>query len=288
MPHPPSSTRRRLVAATLGFMACGTRAAAPAAGPPAMLLARSFGPGDDPSQHLVSEKYDGVRAQWDGQALRLRGGGTVAAPAAFLARLPAVPLDGELWMGPGRFEAASALARREQPREADWQALRYMVFELPGGAGTFAERAARLRQVVADARFAPLVAVAQQPVADRAALMRRLAEVVAAGGEGLVLHRADAPYLTGRGDVLLKLKPQDDAEAQVIAHLPGRGRHAGRLGALQVRTPEGRVFQIGTGFSDAQRAAPPPPGSWVTYRYRGLTAQGVPRFASFLRLREGV
>lgn len=283
MPHVPSRTRRRLVAATLASFIPLPHIAW-AASPPGWLLAREFGPADDPAGYLVSEKYDGVRAQWDGHALRLRGGGTVAAPADFLARLPATPLDGELWMGRGRFDAASAAVRRERPDATEWQALRYMVFELPGAPGPFEARAQAIERLVAAAGGPPLVAVAHSRVADRVALMHRLQQVVSSGGEGLMLHRADAPYLTGRGGTLLKLKPQQDAEAEVIGHLPGRGRHAGRLGALRVRTEAGVVFQIGTGFTDAQREAPPPVGSWVTFRYRGLTAQGVPRFASFLRL----
>jgi DNA ligase 1 len=124
-------------------------------------------------------------------------------------------------------------------------------------------------------------------VADRAALAQRLADVVQGGGEGLMLHRADADWRPGRSDALLKLKPVHDAEALVIDHVPGRGKHAGRLGALRVRTDEGIEFLLGTGFSDAQREQPPLPGSVVTYTHRGSTAGGVPRFASFLRLREG-
>ncbi|MGJ4749160.1 hypothetical protein ACQV5M_22540, partial [Leptospira sp. SA-E8] len=76
-----------------------------------------------------------------------------------------------------------------------------------------------------------------------------------------------------------------DAEARVLAHLPGQGRHQGRLGALLVQASDGRRFQLGSGLSDALRAAPPPVGTWITYRYRGLTAKGLPRFASFLRVR---
>ena len=122
-------------------------------------------------------------------------------------------------------------------------------------------------------------------VADRSILKKRLDDVLRAGGEGLMLHLADAPYATGRSDVLLKLKPWQDAEAVVVGHQPGKGRHAGRLGALQVRTPEGREFLLGTGFSDAQREAPPAIGATVTYRFRDLTGSGLPRFASFLRIR---
>ena len=53
-----------------------------------------------------------------------------------------------------------------------------------------------------------------------------------------------------------------------------------------MRLADGREILIGTGFSDAERAAPPPIGATVTFSYRGSTAAGVPRFASYLRLRE--
>lgn len=248
-------------------------------------LAQEAAPGLDPTGWLVSEKLDGVRAFWDGTRLCFRSGGVIAAPAWFIAQMPPMPLDGELWMGRGRFEATSAAVRRAEPRDAEWQALRYGLFELPGGAGTFTERAARLSALVAEAGSEPLWAVPQQRLGSAAALQQRLDEVVAGGGEGLVLHRADAPWVTGRTPALLKLKPLADAEAVVIGHLAGRGRHAGRLGALQVRDGQGRRFALGTGFSDAQREAPPALGSTVTFTYRGRTEAGLPRFASFLRVR---
>jgi DNA ligase-1 len=240
----------------------------------------------DPAGHLVSEKFDGARALWDGQALRFRSGLPVAAPAWFTARLPAQALDGELWLGRGRFEALSGAVRRQQPDDTEWRQIRYLVFELPGAPGDFAQRAARIEALVRNTAWPQLVAVAQRPVADRAALQAHLKAVVADGGEGLVLHRADSLYATGRQAALLKLKPLHDAEAVVVAHLPGRGKHAGRLGALRVRTPDGLEFQIGTGFSDAQREQPPRIGATVTYTHRGVTAGEVPRFASFLRERE--
>ena len=251
---------------------------------PALLLANVYGGHIDPTQYLVSEKFDGVRAVWDGSTLRFRSGRTVPAPAWFTARLPAQALDGELWLGRGQFDALSAIVRREVPVDDEWKRVNYLVFELPGAPGSFAERAEAIRALVARVAWPPLQAVEQSPVTDRAALKRRLDKTVAQGGEGLMLHIASAPYSTGRSDVLLKLKPHLDTEATVVTHRPGKGKYAGQMGALQVQTPEGRRFFIGTGFSDEQRRQPPPVGSTVTYRYRDLTSTGLPRFASFLRV----
>lgn len=253
---------------------------------PALQLPRLAPAGIEPAGYLVSEKFDGVRAFWDGRVLRLRSGRVLAPPAWFVARLPAEPLDGELWLGRGRFDALAASVRRTVPVEAEWRELRYLVFDLPESGGQFAERAERLRGLVGRIGWDQLVAVEQWQLGSAAELQAKLDAVIGAGGEGLVLHRADALWVGGRSDALLKLKPQDDAEAVVIGHLPGKGRHTGRLGALRVRTPDGREFRLGSGFSDAERDTPPPLGATVTYRHRGLTSQGLPRFASFLRVRD--
>jgi len=85
----------------------------------------------DPARCFVSEKYDGVRALWDGRFLRHRSGRAVSAPPSFIASLPAAPLDGELWLGRGRFDALSARIRRAEPDERDWREVRYMVFDTP-------------------------------------------------------------------------------------------------------------------------------------------------------------
>lgn len=258
--------------------------AAPAA--PPLLLAEVLRGDVVLADYWVSEKLDGARALWDGQSLRFRSGRPVPAPAWFIAALPPEPLDGELWLGRGRFAELSGIVRRQQPRDDEWRQVRFMVFEQPDGAGSFTERVERLKAIVARAGVPWLEVVEQFRVADRAALQARLEAVVAAGGEGLMLHRADAPYVTGRSDALLKLKPRLDAEATVLAHLPGRGRLAGMMGALLVETPSGVRFQLGTGFTDAERREPPPVGAQVTYVYRELTRDGVPRFASYWRRRE--
>lgn len=283
--NPTAGVSRRRCLAAIAALGIGGRAES-AVSTPALLLARD-GPRDvDPAGWLASEKYDGVRAFWDGRTLRFRSGLVVAAPAWFTGRLPVQALDGELWLERGRFEALAGAVRRRQPRDDEWRAISYRIFELPGAPGDFASRVARIEGVVARTGWPQLVAVEQQMLADRAALRRRFDTVIRQGGEGLMLHRADAPYETGRTGALLKLKPVQDAEAVVVAHLPGRGRHAGRLGALKVRSDDGSTFLVGTGFDDTQREAPPPIGSTVTYTYRGVTNSGQPRFASFLRVRD--
>jgi len=279
-------SRKCLAGVLLAFNFLMSPAGTAEPAPPALLLAEVYREDIDPADYWVSEKLDGVRAYWDGRQLFFRSGHPVLAPAWFTRDFPATPLDGELWLGRGQFERLSGIVRKVAPIDAEWRDVRYMLFELPGGTGSFTERKDRLVRLVADAGVPWLQTVEQFRIGDRKTLKAKLEAVVAAGGEGLMLHRAGAPYSSGRSDDLLKLKPYLDREARVVAHLPGAGRHAGRLGALLVEDDDGRRFRIGTGFTDAQRDSPPPVGSRVTYRYRGLTAKGLPRFPSFLRVRD--
>ena len=96
-----------------------------------LMLARVYC-GDVPlSDYWVSEKHDGVRGHWDGQQLLTRGGKRVAAPAWFKAGWPRQPLDGELWAGRGRFDAARSAVARDSPDDAAWREMRCRVFDLP-------------------------------------------------------------------------------------------------------------------------------------------------------------
>ena len=133
-----------------------------------------------------------------------------------------------------------------------------MVFDTPVAGVPFAARLERLAALAPQLR-APLELAPQWRVADRGELERVLARTVAAGGEGLMLHVADAPYVPGRSDALLKMKPHLDAEAVVVGH------------------------RVGSGLSDAARRDPPAVGTTITYRYRELTSSGLPRFATYLR-----
>lgn len=275
--------RHRRWLLTLGIALSPLAIAAPT--PPSVMLATSYEASTDVSEYWVSEKLDGVRGHWDGAALITRGGHPVHPPDWFTAGWPDVPMDGELWIGRGRFAQVSGIVRTEQPDDEAWRRIRFMVFDLPAHSGPFGERVRRMRALLDEAGISWLRPIRQFRVRDAAELDARLEQVVAAGGEGLMLHRDDARYASGRSDALLKYKPHTDAEARVMGHTPGRGKYEGMLGALIVERPDGLRFRIGTGFTDAERADPPPIGSWVTYRHNGLTSGGIPRFARFLRIR---
>jgi DNA ligase-1 len=251
-----------------------------------VMLAKPWQNTLNPADYLVSEKLDGVRALWDGSLLRFRSGRPIAAPAWFMQGLPEVALDGELWAGRHSFDVLSGTVRKVEPVDAEWRAVRYMVFDAPYDSGPFSKRAVRLSALVDFAHLPWLQAVAQTTLPDAAALQSHLKAVVAAGGEGLVLHRVDAVWAPGRSDALRKLKPEPDEEGIVLARIPGKGKYQGSMGALLLQTPDGHRFALGTGFSDAMRANPPPVGAVVSYRYRDRTATGLPKFASFLRLRD--
>ncbi|MBB1409097.1 DNA ligase [Pseudoalteromonas sp. SG43-7] len=236
--------------------------------------------------YLVSEKFDGVRAIWTGTQLITRNGNAIHAPGWFIADLPNLRLDGELWTKRGDFADLSGIVRTLQPLDSDWQKVTYQIFDMPDQHNPFAVRYENYLRLVKTLNKPHIQAVQQYQFTTEQALSAYFDKVTQQGGEGVMLHLASAMHKSGRSDALLKLKPYFDSEAVVIAHLPGKGKFTGMLGALKVVTPQGKEFSIGTGFSNAQRQNPPAIGATVTYRYHGFTKNGLPRFASFLRQRD--
>ena len=252
---------------------------------PELLLAKVYKPQSDISRYLMSEKFDGVRAYWNGEHFISRQGNIFHSPTWFSENFPKQPLDGELWLARNQFEKLLSAVSKDEPVDEEWRELSYRVFELPEAEGVFAKRYKALSRLLDDIDNPYIKLVEQYSVDSHEALMRRLDEVVNAGAEGLMLHDELAEYETGRSTALLKVKRYEDAEARVIQHLPGKGKYLGMMGALLVETPEGVRFKVGSGFSDAERANPPKIGSMVTYKYYGKTRKGKPKFASFMRVR---
>ena len=251
---------------------------APAA--PDLILAETW-QGQDVRGWAMSEKLDGVRAYWDGHQLVSRAGYPFQPPAGFLADYPPWPLDGELYRGRGQFENTSAAVRAA---DGDWTDIHLHVFDVPQAKGDLYQRLASLDAWLHEHPQARIRVIVQTPVKNREHITAALQTIEQQGGEGLMLREPNQPYRGGRSPYLLKVKSAPDAECTVIAHHPGKGKHAGRLGAITCENEHGR-FRIGSGFSDAEREQPPAIGSTITYRYRGFTRKGTPRFATYLRPR---
>lgn len=254
--------------------------AAVCAAPPDMLLAQEF-KGQNVAGWAMSEKLDGVRAYWNGKQLLSRQGYAFTPPKGYLNPFPPYPLDGELYSSRGRFEQISAAVRKSS---GDWQDIKLHVFDVPQAQGNLYQRLAVLQQWLNRHPDAPIVIIRQTPVRDNAHAQTFLKQIEAQGGEGVMLRNPHAPYKGGRSSDLLKLKSAHDAECTVTRHHEGKGKYAGKLGALSCQNEHGE-FRIGSGFTDANRASPPAIGSRITYRYRGFTQKGTPRFATFVRER---
>ncbi|MBL8113277.1 MAG: DNA ligase [Acidobacteria bacterium] len=254
---------------------------------PPLLLAHSWEGDLDLTGWWMSEKLDGVRAYWDGQKFISRLGNPYFAPDWFVAGLPAVPLDGELWSGRKKFQRTISIVRR-QDRSADWKEVSFVVFDAPGLKAPFEERLEFCRGHFAGSGLAYANALEHALCTGIDHVKAELARVEALGGEGLMMRKPGSFYEAGRSATLLKIKSFHDAEARVLEHLPGAGKHKGKLGALLVELPNGTRFSVGTGFSEVERKNPPPVGSLFTFRYQELSEGGVPRFPSYVGVREDV
>lgn len=255
---------------------------------PALWMANNYQGHETLADYWVSEKYDGIRGFWDGHQLLSRSGKTLHPPAWFVQNWPATPFEGELWGGRGLFERTASVIQQNQAPDHAWRIIRFMVFDAPKNPHRFSERIHIYQDIIEHIGKSWVQAVRQSQVVSHDALTALLHQTVKLGGEGLILHLGDSKYQRGRNKDVLKVKRHEDAEAQVVGHEQGQGRHAHRTGALELVTEQGHHFKLGTGLSDAQRENPPAIGQWVTYRYRGLTDKGIPRFASFVRVRPAV
>lgn len=239
----------------------------------------------DITQYFVSEKMDGVRGYWDGVSLMSRQGYAIIVPSWFIEHLGDKPLDGELWLGRGNFQAISALIARGDIADPLWQKVTYQVFDLPAENGSFKARVSLMQDYLFSiAQKNPHVRmIPQLRLVDLSALDQALSVVIEKGGEGLMLHHEDAlyqPYI--RHSHLLKVKHIDDGCARVVGYTQGKGKYTGKIGALIV---EARIdndikrFNIGSGLTDAQRQDPPKIGDYISYLHNDYTRLGIPRFA---------
>jgi len=238
------------------------------------------------TQYWLSEKLDGIRGYWNGKHLVTRQGNIIHSPQWFTLHWPKNTMDGELWIARDQFQATLSCIRKVTIDEHCWQQVRFMIFDLPQHAGTFTERVRAMKNIIANTKSMSLAMIPQFKLESMQQVEELLNKVIANKGEGLMLHYENARYKVGRSANIMKLKKHQDAEATVIAHISGKGKYQNMLGAVKVKTAEGIIFKIGSGFSDNERANPPAIGTIITYKYNGKTKAGIPRFARFFRIRE--
>jgi len=239
----------------------------------------------DVSGWLMSEKLDGVRGYWNGKRLLSKNGNLFHPPAAFTKNLPPFPVEGELWGGRGTFEQTVSIVNKQQPHDG-WLQLKFALFDVPQASGGFTARISKAKVWFAAHPSAYAFVIPQRQVLDHAHLQQELDAIEKSGGEGLIVRMPDALYAGGRSPEILKVKNYQDAEATVVSYLPGKGRNEGKLGSLLVALADGTQFKLGTGFTAAERQSPPQIGAVVTFKYYGNYKSGIPKFPSFMRIRQ--
>jgi DNA ligase-1 len=243
------------------------------------MLAKTYTGNESITGWLMSEKLDGVRAMWDGRRLVSRNRNPIDAPAIFLTGLPSIALDGELWLGRGKFQQTISALKSTTQDAITWHFMKFMVFDAPLAAGSFAVRLSIAADASKESRSAVLVP--HVTCTGRDHLFAHAATLIAKGAEGVMLRDPRSRYEHKRSASLLKYKHTSTDDGVVIGHDGGTGRNAGVVGAL-VCAWRGIRFGVSAGLDDIRRNSPPKIGSIITFAYNGLTDAGVPRFPKFV------
>lgn len=239
-----------------------------------------------------------------------RYGKVIHAPLWWLDKLPELMLDGELYMGRGKFQETVSVCRKLEPVDSDWERVEYRVFDLPSPSEVFKQgnirngiwegrisgvhswrkwenwdRRIRFESVTKLLERVPgYVEQEQLPFSPdwKIRVEEKMREVVAGSGEGLMLRHYNSIWSPTRSHNLLKVKPIQNTDVTVIGFVPGKGKLLGLVGAVKVDW-NGKQFEI-SGFTDRERAwGYFKEGQRIWIKYRELTDLGVPKEARYDR-----
>ncbi len=255
------------------------------AGKPDLLLLKTYNDHLKVNGWLMSEKLDGVRAYWDGKKLISRGGKVFKIPKWFIQSFPPFEIDGELWSKRGDFANISGIVRKQRPN-IGWKQLTYNIFEVPHQKGGLIQRLSVLKNYLMKHPSKYIKILKQTTCRDKIHLKTFLKEVEDSGGEGVVIRNPNAPYINKRTSQALKVKSFDDTECKIVGYKNGKGKYVKQVGTLTCKMKNNQIINIGSGLSDKQRKNPPKVGTIITFKYKGLTKNGKPRFPVFLRERD--
>lgn len=240
---------------------------------------------EDITGWYMSEKLDGIRGYWNGKQLLTRKGNIINAPEWFINKLPPFELDGELWSRRKDFEFIQSTVLKKIPT-GSWEKISFNIFEVPNQNGNFEKRLEKARIWFQENKTKHVRIIPQIVCNGKKHLDEFLQAVESKGGEGVIVKDPNQSYHTGRPPYILKYKSFKDMEGVVIAINEGKGKYKDMMGSLRIKLENGIIFNLGSGFSDIERANPPKINSIITFKYYGFTKNGIPKFPSFLHVRE--
>lgn len=243
---------------------------------------------------LGQPKLNGIRACWTGEHLisRQRKVWKPTTLPTLFERLrnwsksyPGMILDGELYCHGMPFQEIESITSVNRLTASVHEArIEYHAFDIISDDHT------ESRQVTLQNAYSPWVACCKVDSQQQAELWTN--RFVEAGFEGLMLRSYKCPYINGRTEALIKVKPWKYGRAIVIGHTPGKGKYTGMVGALKVKdTGTQKQFNVAGGLSDVDReqfagvyerhAVAP---IYVNYRYRELSKSGIPLQPQIVRM----
>lgn len=289
--------------------------------------------GRDPKGYLMSEKLDGGRAIWIPSTrgkyvdfsndtvlptgLWSRDGKVIQAPSWWIKDLPNIPLDGELYLGRGRFQDTMSIVRCNIPDQR-WDYIKLKVFDMPthfkGGIVEFKNtgkviQKRKLHTFEREYPFSDIYKYLQKNLVDNihVELVKQiectgkdhldlfLGEVLDQNGEGVMLRYPHLPWQPYRCDTIMKVKAQKYAEVVVEGFYYGEGKYNNMMGSLLVSW-EGKLFKV-SGFTNKERWVEEPGrpfekgscrfyfhvGDTIRIKYRELSDDGIPKEARYDR-----
>lgn len=151
------------------------------------------------------------------------------------------------------FNSTSGLINRRTVNKK----LVYRIFDIQDGSTYKIRRQLldRFRPIADNVKILPLLGIVTKESMYTADNLLDL--VVSAGGEGIMLNVADAPYISKRTDKLLKYKPVYTIDMEVVNMYPGTGKYDGLIGGIvcEAFTEDGKFISccVGSGLTDMQR-----------------------------------
>ena len=239
---------------------------------------------------------------WDGANFRSRNNNIFNAPLWYKLWMPqGIPLDGELFLGRGKFEDTGFI-RKKEPDDDKWLDIKFKVFDAPNYKGLFEERQNFIEKLIKERCKCknlinikynikcPLVITKQIKIQSENELEKIFTKLINKNAEGVMLRAPKSPYESKRSLYLLKVKKKFDDECKIIGYNSGTGKYKDKLGSFkcQLKTNSNIKFNI-SGMPDIIRnnyKKTHKIGTIITFTYMELSQKGVPRHPQYLRIRK--